>query len=68
MTPWIDRFSLCGRKALVTGASKEIGAGLCGVFAQEMVELTDAALFLVSDAPVAIDGDLLMVEGGCTRA
>lgn len=30
---WQDRFSLAGRKALVTGASKGIGAEICAVFA-----------------------------------
>jgi NAD(P)-dependent dehydrogenase (short-subunit alcohol dehydrogenase family) len=30
---WQDRFSLRGRKALVTGASKGIGAEICAVFA-----------------------------------
>jgi NAD(P)-dependent dehydrogenase (short-subunit alcohol dehydrogenase family) len=31
---WQDRFSLQGRKALVTGASKGIGAEICAVFAE----------------------------------
>jgi NAD(P)-dependent dehydrogenase (short-subunit alcohol dehydrogenase family) len=31
---WQDRFSLKGRKALVTGASKGIGAEICAVFAE----------------------------------
>jgi NAD(P)-dependent dehydrogenase (short-subunit alcohol dehydrogenase family) len=31
---WADRFSLQGRKALVTGASKGIGAEICAVFAE----------------------------------
>ena len=31
---WQDRFSLTGRKALVTGASKGIGAEIAAVFAE----------------------------------
>ena len=31
---WVDRFSLAGRKALVTGASKGIGAEICAVLAE----------------------------------
>ena len=31
---WQDRFSLAGRKALVAGASKGIGAEICAVFAE----------------------------------
>ncbi len=33
MSDWQERFSLVGRKALVTGASKGIGAEICAVFA-----------------------------------
>ena len=33
MPDWTQRFSLAGRKALVTGASKGIGAEICAVFA-----------------------------------
>jgi NAD(P)-dependent dehydrogenase (short-subunit alcohol dehydrogenase family) len=31
---WQDRFSLQGRKALITGASKGIGAEIAAVFAE----------------------------------
>jgi NAD(P)-dependent dehydrogenase (short-subunit alcohol dehydrogenase family) len=34
MAGWRDRFSIAGRKALVTGASKGIGAEICAVFAE----------------------------------
>ena len=48
MTPkapadWRDRFSLSGRKALVTGASKGIGAGICDVFAQAGADVVAVA-------------------------
>lgn len=33
MNRWVDRFSLQGKTALVTGASKGIGAEICAVFA-----------------------------------
>ncbi|MEZ5797865.1 MAG: SDR family oxidoreductase [Paracoccaceae bacterium] len=44
---WQSRFSLTGRKALITGASKGIGAEICAVFA-------DAGADIVA---VARDGD-----------
>ncbi len=40
---WRDRFSLAGRKALVTGASKGIGAGICDVFAQAGADVVAVA-------------------------
>lgn len=40
---WRDRFSLAGRKALVTGASKGIGSGICEVFAQAGADIVAVA-------------------------
>lgn len=40
---WRDRFSLAGRKALVTGASKGIGASICDVFAQAGADIVAVA-------------------------
>lgn len=40
---WRDRFSLQGRKALVTGASKGIGTGICDVFAQAGADIVAVA-------------------------
>ncbi len=43
MSRWIERFSLTGRKALVTGASKGIGAEICGVFADAGADIVAVA-------------------------
>lgn len=43
MTTWQDRFSLAGRKALVTGASKGIGFGICEVFAEAGADIIAVA-------------------------
>lgn len=40
---WRDRFSLAGRKALVTGASKGIGLGIAEVFAQAGADIVAVA-------------------------
>lgn len=40
---WTDRFSLQGRKALVTGASKGIGAEICAVFAEAGADIVAVA-------------------------
>ena len=40
---WSDRFSLSGRKALVTGASKGIGLGICDLFAEAGADVVAVA-------------------------
>ncbi len=40
---WTDRFSLAGRRALVTGASKGIGAEICAVFAEAGADIVAVA-------------------------
>ena len=40
---WQDRFSLTGRKALVTGASKGIGAEIARVFAEAGADIVAVA-------------------------
>ncbi len=40
---WQERFSLAGRKALVTGASKGIGAEICAVFADAGADIVAVA-------------------------
>ena len=40
---WQDRFALTGRRALVTGASKGIGAEICAVFAQAGADIVAVA-------------------------
>ncbi len=43
MAGWTERFSLAGRKALVTGASKGIGAEICQVFADAGADIVAVA-------------------------
>jgi NAD(P)-dependent dehydrogenase (short-subunit alcohol dehydrogenase family) len=43
MSHWTDRFALTGRKALVTGASKGIGAEICAVFAEAGADIVAVA-------------------------
>jgi NAD(P)-dependent dehydrogenase (short-subunit alcohol dehydrogenase family) len=43
MADWIDRFSLAGRKAMVTGASTGIGAKICEVFADAGADIVAVA-------------------------
>jgi NAD(P)-dependent dehydrogenase (short-subunit alcohol dehydrogenase family) len=55
MSGWQDRFSLAGRKALVTGASKGIGAQIAAVFADagaDIVALGRDAADLATTADV----------------
>lgn len=43
MPDWTARFSLTGRKALITGASKGIGAEICAVFADAGADIVAVA-------------------------
>lgn len=43
MSDWQNRFALTGRKALVTGASKGIGAEICTVFADAGADIVAVA-------------------------
>lgn len=43
MADWTRRFSLAGRKALVTGASKGIGAEICAVYADAGADVVAVA-------------------------
>jgi NAD(P)-dependent dehydrogenase (short-subunit alcohol dehydrogenase family) len=43
MSSWIDRFSLNGRTALVTGASRGIGAEICRVYADAGADIVAVA-------------------------
>lgn len=75
MARWTERFSLTGRKALVTGASKGIGAEICAVFADAGADIVavarDAAGLAQTKATVeaagrrclTIEADLAAVEG-----
>ncbi|NAZ36094.1 SDR family NAD(P)-dependent oxidoreductase [Rubellimicrobium sp. CFH 75288] len=40
---WSDRFSLAGRKALVTGASRGLGPGICDLFARAGADIVAVA-------------------------
>ncbi|MFK7994412.1 MAG: SDR family NAD(P)-dependent oxidoreductase [Granulosicoccus sp.] len=43
MSRWVDRFSLSGKTALVTGASRGIGAEICRVFADAGADIVAVA-------------------------
>ncbi|MEM9012822.1 MAG: glucose 1-dehydrogenase [Pseudomonadota bacterium] len=74
MASWIDRFSLTGRRALVTGASKGIGAEICAVLAEAGADIaavardeaglaaTAAAVETHGRACLPIAGDLASAE------
>ena len=40
---WIDRFSLTGKRALVTGASKGIGLDICAVLSEAGADIAAVA-------------------------
>lgn len=72
---WQDRFSLTGRRALVTGASKGIGAQICAVFADAGADiiavardekgLRDAALAVHAKGAkcLTITSDMATIDG-----
>ena len=68
MAEWTQRFSLAGRKALVTGASKGIGAEICAVYADAGADIVavarDAAgLAETAEAVRAKGRDCLVLAG-----
>ncbi len=75
MARYVDRFSLAGRKALVTGASKGIGLEICAVLADAGADIVavarDAtglaaarrAVELVGRESLAVTADLATVDG-----
>jgi NAD(P)-dependent dehydrogenase (short-subunit alcohol dehydrogenase family) len=76
MADFVDRFSVTGRKALVTGASRGIGAEACRVLADAGADIVavarDSAALAETKAAVeakgrrclVIEADLSTVEGG----
>ena len=68
MTEWTQRFSLAGRKALVTGASKGIGAEICAVYADAGADIVavardEAGLAETAEAVRAKERDCLVLTG-----
>ena len=57
---WKDRFSLAGRKALVTGASKGIGAEIARVFAEAGADIVALGR---NEADLAATADAVRAEG-----
>ncbi|WMS43042.1 SDR family NAD(P)-dependent oxidoreductase [Acuticoccus sp. MNP-M23] len=73
MADWMDRFSLAGRRALVTGASRGIGAEIARVFADAgadvaLVGRDRAALEDTADAVTASGRKALPIAGDLTTA
>lgn len=67
MADWIKRFSLEGQKALVTGASKGLGAEICAVFADAGADVVatardKAGLAAAADAVTARGRKCLTLE------
>jgi NAD(P)-dependent dehydrogenase (short-subunit alcohol dehydrogenase family) len=68
---WFDRYSIAGRKALVTGASKGIGAEICSVFADAGADIVAVArdengLAAVAEAVRAAGRKCLVVSADLT--
>jgi NAD(P)-dependent dehydrogenase (short-subunit alcohol dehydrogenase family) len=75
VTRWTDRFSLTGRRAFVTGASKGIGAEICAVFADAGADIvavardpgglaaTAAAVRAAGRDCLTIEADLATIDG-----
>ena len=62
---WQERFWLAGRKALVTGASKGIGAEICNVFADAGADIVAVARNEDGLAQVAGQVEVLVdMQGG----
>ena len=80
MATWPDRFGLHGRKAMVTGASKGIGARICEVFADagadivavardpEGLRATQAAVRALGRECLIVQADLASAQGARAAA
>ncbi|MEM9224661.1 MAG: glucose 1-dehydrogenase [Pseudomonadota bacterium] len=73
MASWVERFSLKGRKALVTGASKGIGAEICRVFADAGADIVavgrdEADLAQTADAVRSAGRECLVITADLADA